>query len=360
MKWVIYDGFRQRGVERRMALHHVYGVDIGTSTVKIYDQSNDSIFKEKNMIAIENKDSVFAIGSDAYNLLGKTPSNIEVITPMVNGTISDISLMEVVLHTYLKRCQGRLGYRPTLIFSVPADMTEIEKRAYYTIAHRGNLRHGKLFAVEKPIADALSFGIPLSRTNGSMIINIGAQSTQISVIADSRVVISKSLPLGGRSINDAIVANVRRKNNLHVSPKMAKRLKLSLTDLNGEKMEGRKIVGIDTEKGIPRDGIITAYTVTDAVRGQIEQLTMEIRRFLERIPPQIRTCINQEGLYLCGGSTRIVGLGEYLNNHLECPVRLSGYYDLSTICGIKELAAHPELMNHWTFALNNKKEQRQS
>ncbi|HAJ73230.1 MAG TPA: rod shape-determining protein [Lachnospiraceae bacterium] len=338
-----------------MALHHIYGIDIGTSTVKIYDQNNDSIIKEKNMIAIENNESVFAIGSEAYNLLGRTPQNIEVITPMSNGRISDISLMEAVLHTYLKRCPGGTGYRPTLIMSVPSDMTEIERRAYYTIAHRGSLRHGKLFAVEKPIADALSFGIPLSRTNGSMIINIGSQSTEISIIADSRVVISRNLPLGGRSINDAIVANVRRKNNLHISSKMAKRLKISLTDMNGRKMEGRKVVGIDTEKGIPRDGIITAYTVTDAVRAQIEDLTEEIKKFLERTPPQIRTCINQEGVYLCGGSTRIAGLGEFLNNHLECPVRLSGYYDLSTICGIKELVTHQDLMNRWTFPLNKRK-----
>jgi rod shape-determining protein MreB len=173
-----------------MLLHHGYGIDIGTSTVKIYDQKSDRIQKERNMIAILNNESVYAIGNEAYHLLGKTPENMEVITPVANGRISDVSLMEAVLHTLLERCDSRIGQAPALYFSVLPDMTEIEKRAYHTIAHRGNLSRSRIYMVERPIADALSFGIPVDRTNGTMIVNIGAQSTEISVITDARVVIS--------------------------------------------------------------------------------------------------------------------------------------------------------------------------
>ncbi|MGI6117914.1 MAG: rod shape-determining protein [Bilifractor sp.] len=326
-----------------MLLHHGYGIDIGTSTVKIYDQKADRIQKERDMIAVINNESVYAVGNEAYHLLGKTPENIEVITPMANGRISDVSLMEAVLHTLLDRCESRIGQSPALYFSVLPDMTEIERRAYHTIAHRGSLYRSRIYMIERPIADALSFKIPIDETNGTMIVNIGAQSTEISVIADSRVVISRMLPVGGHSINEAIVAAVRRRNHFLISPKTAKRLKLSLTDLSGGKMEARKVYGIDTKSGLPRQGIVTTYTVTSAVLSQVEMITAEISEFLKRIPPQIRTSVNRDGIYFCGGSTRITGLPKFLNDHLECAVMISGHYDLSTIHGIREVILNPEL-----------------
>ena len=144
-----------------MALHHSFGIDIGTSTVKIYDHSGGQIQKERNMIAIRDAESVFAIGNDAYDLFGKTPDNIEVYTPMANGRISDVSMMEAILHTLLERGQSRIGYGPSLYFSVPTDMTEIEKRAYHTIASRGMLRRSRIYMVERAIADAVAFDIPI-------------------------------------------------------------------------------------------------------------------------------------------------------------------------------------------------------
>ncbi|MCI1306324.1 MAG: rod shape-determining protein [Lachnospiraceae bacterium] len=325
-----------------MLLHHGYGIDIGTSTVKIYDQKSDRIQKERNMIAILNNESVYAVGNEAYHLYGKTPENMDVITPMANGRISDVALMEAVLHTLLERCDTRIGQSPALYFSVLPDMTEIERRAYHTIAHRGNLSRSRIYMVERPIADALSFGIPVNQTNGTMIVNIGAQSTEISVIADAHVVISHLLPVGGHSINDAIVAAVRRRNHFLISDKSAKRLKLSLTDLSGGKMEARKVFGIDTKSGLPRQGIVTTYTVTSAVLTQVQRITDEIGKFLKRIPPQIRDNVNREGIYICGGSTRITGLPKFLNDNLDCAVIISGHYDLCTIMGIKEVILRPE------------------
>ncbi|MBR2189386.1 MAG: rod shape-determining protein, partial [Eubacterium sp.] len=329
-----------------MPLHQIFGIDIGTSTVKIYDHKSEQIQKERNMIAIRNDEAVFAIGNDAYQILGRTPDNIAVYAPMANGRISDVSMMEAVLHTLLERSHSHIGYGPTLYFSVPTDMTEIEKRAYHTIASRGRLRRSKIFMVEKPIADALAFGIPITQQKGIMLINIGAQSTGISVIAEARVLISTMIPIGGHSLNDAIVASVRRKNHFMISEKTAKRLKLSLTDLAGGKIEARKVSGIDTKTGLPRNGVVTTYTVSAAVRSEMEKITEEITRFLQRIPPQIRSMITDEGIYLCGGSTRITGLPKFLNDRLECAVRISGHYDLHTICGIKEMILKPELQSY--------------
>lgn len=144
------------------------------------------------MIAIRNREQVIAVGNYAYEMHERTPSNIEVITPMSNGRIANVLMVEAVLHTLLHRCTRHMGYRPELYFSVPCDMTEIERRSYYTIAHKGALKNCRMYLVDKPIADALALGIPINRTKGSMIVNIGAQSTEISVIANARVIFPES------------------------------------------------------------------------------------------------------------------------------------------------------------------------
>ena len=331
-----------------MLFDNVYGVDLGTSTVKIYDLKKDTIIKEKNMIAIRNGDSVFAVGNEAYEIYERTPENIRVVTPMTNGRISDVMLVEAVLHTLLGRLDSSMGYRPTLYFSVPMDMTELEKRAYYSIAHRGKLKKCRVFLVEKPIADALSLGIPIQRTRGSMIVNIGAQSTELSAIADGRVIISRSIALGGKDFNSAVAAAVRRKNSFLISAKTAKRLKCFLTDLSGERREGRIAMGIDTATGLPRDGNVSCYTVTAAVQGLLEQIAGEIRKFLERTPPQIRSSIMKEGIYFAGGSTQLNSLNEFFADRLGCRIQISGNFDLCTICGLKELITHP-VLHRWAF-----------
>ena len=278
-----------------MLFQQVYGIDLGTSTVKIYDWKKDTITKEENMIAVRDRDTVFAVGNEAYEMFEKTPENIQVVTPMSNGRISDVLLVEAILHTLLSREHTSMGHRPTIYFSVPMDMTEIEKRAYYSVARRGKLKKCRVYLVEKPIADALALGIPLHRTRGSMIVNMGAQSTEVSVLADGRVIMSRMIPSGGKKFDEAIAAAVRRKNSFQISTRTAKRLKIALTDLGSSRREGRKAMGIDTVTGLPRDGIVTSHTVTETVREQVSRIADETRKILDRTPPQIHSAIQDEG-----------------------------------------------------------------
>ena len=318
-----------------MQIRNVYGIDLGTSTVKIYDLKKDTITKEKNMIAIRNREQVIAVGNYAYEMHERTPSNIEVITPMSNGRIANVLMVEAVLHTLLHRCTRHMGYRPELYFSVPCDMTEIERRSYYTIAHKGALKNCRMYLVDKPIADALALGIPINRTKGSMIVNIGAQSTEISVIANARVM-------------------NRRKNNFQIGSKTAKRVKIALADLGTDKKEARKVRGVDGASGLPMEGIITSSLVNEALLSGVNEIGQEIKHALERTPPQIHDHIQKEGIYITGGSTRIPNIDRYLSRQLGCPVQLSQYYDLCTICGLKELITH-DALHRWAYTVNKKK-----
>ncbi|MDO4491536.1 MAG: rod shape-determining protein [Lachnospiraceae bacterium] len=324
-----------------MLFKNMFGIDLGTDSVKIYNDSKKSISREKTRVAIRKQETVFAVGDEAEEMLERTPQDIQVYTPMCGGRISDIALVEVLLHNLLDK--AFLGYRPQLFFTVPMDTTEIEKRAYYTIAHRGRLKRCRVYLVEKPIADALALGIPISKTRGSMVINIGAQSTEVSVIADQRVIISKVIPIGGNQFDASIVAAVRRFHNFQISYKTANELKLNLADFTGKNTNKMRVMGIDATTGLPRDGIVTSYTITVTLQEQLHTIAEEIQNLLNRTPPQIYRAIKEEGIYLAGGSTRLAGLDRYLKDYLNCQIKQSTLYELCTINGLKELVTHEQL-----------------
>lgn len=337
-----------------MFTNHVYGIDLGSNMIKIYSQKSDEILKERNMIAIRNKEHILAVGDEAYEMYEKSPANVEVSSPMSNGMIANISHLEILLQALLERTSRSTGRHPVIYFAVPVDMTEIEKRAYYSVAQSGRFRKSKVLLVERPVADALALGIPIIKTRGSMIVNIGAATTEISVIADSRVIISKIIPLGGDHFNQDILNNIRRRNNFFVSLRTAGRLKASLADLKQERKLARKIVGVDCVSGLPRERIVTSATINESILSSVNKIAEEIRIFLERTPPQIHKVILAEGIYLTGGSTRIPHIAQVISRQVGCPILLSQYYDLCTVYGLKEIITH-DALHHWAFTPKKRK-----
>lgn len=337
-----------------MFTNHVYGIDLGSNMIKIYSQKSDEILKERNMIAIRNKEDILAVGDDAYEMYEKNPANITVSSPMSNGMIANIGHLEILLHNLLEKTSRNSGSHPVIYFAVPVDMTEIEKRAYYSVAQSGRFRKSKVLLVERPVADAFALGIPIIKTRGSMIVNIGAATTEISVIADSRVIISKIIPLGGDHFNQKILNNIRRRNNFFVSLRTAGRLKTSLADLKQERKLARKIVGVDCVSGLPRERIVTSTTINESILSSVKEIAEEIRTFLDRTPPQIHKVILAEGIYLTGGSTRIPYIAQVISRQIGCPILLSQYYDLCTVYGLKEIITH-DALHHWAFTPKKRK-----
>lgn len=339
-----------------MFTNHVYGIDLGSNMIKIYSQRSNEILKERNMIAIRNKENVLAVGDEAYEMFEKNPTNVEVTSPMSGGMIANISQLEIVLQMLLEKTGHSVGRHPVIYFAVPVDMTEIEKRAYYAVAQSGRFRKSKVLLVERPIVDALALGIPIIKTKGSMIVNIGAAATEVSVIADNRVIISKLIPLGGDHFTQDILTNIRRRNNFFVSQRTAGRLKASLADLKQEKKLARKIIGMDCVSGLPRERVVTSATINESILNSVKGIAAEIRTFLERTPPQIHKVILAEGIYLTGGSTMIPNIDRVLSEQIGCPILLSKYYDLCTVYGLKEIVTH-DALHHWAFTPKNRKRQ---
>lgn len=334
-------------------LRNTYGIDLGNSSMKVYSLLRNKSYIEKNMIASKGR-RIIAVGNDAYEMFEKAPVDISVNSPMAFGIIANLELQEISLYCLLRKIERIMAFRADMYFAVPLDMTAIEKRAYYKVVNGHWLRKNRVFMVEAPIADALALEIDLENNSGSMVVNIGAESTQFSIITGGRIIISKKLPIGGKQLNEAICSEVRKRCNLQIGTRTGKRLKLAMGRLNDQKKEARKVVGIDSISGLPRTEIITSYVVNDGLMNCLNEIASEMKTFLERIPPQISYHIAKEGIYLTGGSTRLPHIDKYLASYTGYTFNLSDMYEASSIRGLEKIIKDKELRK-WAQPIKERK-----
>ena len=325
-----------------MLTQTVYGVDFGSDAAKIYTLRKDRITAEKNMIAVRNGEQVIAVGNQAYEMFEKNPPDIDVSTPATDGMIADADRGGFVLDKLLMRAEARRGIDPILYFSAPLNMSRIEKKAFREIGLIAGFRSRRIFLFDQPLCDAVSVGLPFQKTKGSMIVNIGAQHTVISVIAGGQIVISERVMTGGKRIDEAICDVVRRKTNVLIGTRTAGRVKLAIADCY-ETEDARKMVGMDTLSGVPGEVVVTSGMVREAVLSEVGRAAAEARRILTRIPPQIAGYIRAEGVYLTGGTARIAHIADYFHDVLGASVNLTSAFEYETINGLRELISHKAL-----------------
>lgn len=336
-----------------MLFRNTYGIDLGNSTMKVYSALRNKTFLEKNMIASKGH-TIIAVGNEAYEMYEKAPSNISVSSPMAFGVIANPELQEIALYSMLRRIDRMISFGSDIYFSVPLDMTAVEKRSYYYVANGHWLRKNRVFMVEAPIADAIAMGVNPEKKEGSMVVNIGAQNTRFSIITDGRIIISKKIPIGGRQMNEAICSEVRKRYSLQLGTRTGKRLKLVMGRLNDQRKDARKVVGIDCISGLPREEVISSYVVNAGIMDCVNEIAGEMKTFLERIPPQISYQIAKEGIYLTGGSTRLPYIDNYLASYTGYTFNLSELYETSAVCGLEKIIRDRELRK-WAQSIKQRK-----
>ena len=329
---------------------NAFGIDPGTCDIRIYSQKRDTFLAEKNMAAIRGKNQLLAVGNEAFSMYEKTPPSVEVRSPIESGSIADIDMAEVVIHKLLMKADPHIGVAPSLYFAKPYRCSDLERRAYRMIAQAGSLRNPRVYLVDRPICDALSFGIPLNRTAGVIVVGVGAQNTEMSVIADGQVLISRSVPYGGWHMDEEICNLIRRRHNLLVGRRTARRLKAVLGSFVPVRTEARKVTGMNTLSGLPREAVVSSNLVYDAVRGNAKAIADSLVDFIERIPPQVRSEAMKEGIYLTGGTAHLQGAEAFFSEASGAPVNLSSRFGMSTIYGLKEIV-RDKTLGKWAEAV---------
>ena len=336
-----------------MLFEKTYGIDLGSSSVKVYSFFRNKTYIEKNMIASKGH-TIIAMGNEAYDMFEKSPTDITVTSPMTFGMIANLELQEIVLYSMIRNIDHILGFGATMYFTVPLDMTAVEKRAYFHVANGHWLKKNRVFMVEAPIADAIAMGVNLKDPEGNMIVNIGAQSTEVSIITGGKIIISRKIPLGGRQMNESVCSEIRKRYNLQIGTRTAKRLKMVMGRLSDPKKEVRKVVGIDCISGLPREEIISSYVVNDGIMNCLNEIAAEMKTFLERIPPQISYHIAKQGIYITGGSTRLPYIDKYLASYTGFTFNLSDFYETSAVTGLEKIIRNKEL-REWAVPVTQRK-----
>ena len=336
-----------------MLLRKTYGIDLGSSSIKVYSFFRNKSYIEKNMIASKGR-KIIAVGNEAYDMFEKAPVDIVVNSPMAFGMIANLELQEIALYSMMKKIDKFLGVGSDLYFSIPLDMTAVEKRAYYYVANGHWLRKNRVFMVEAPVADAIAMGVDFQKNEGSMIVNIGAQSTQFSILTGGKIIIAKKIPIGGRQMNESICSEIRKRYNLQIGTRTAKRLKMVMGRLSDQKKGVRKVVGIDCISGLPREEVISSYVVNDGIMNCLNEIAAEMKTFLERIPPQISYHIAKQGIYITGGSTRLLYIDKYLASYTGFTFNLSELYETSAVTGLEKIIRDKDLRK-WAVPITQRK-----
>lgn len=238
--------------------NNTFGMDLGTNNIKIYNKAEDSFFLEKNMIAIENKNTLLAYGDSAFDMYEKAPANIRTSYPVCNGVIADIKNMETLVKYFIMD-QSKGMIKPCDFYvAVPTDVTEVEKRAFYDLIKDAGVKARKIMVVEKAVADGLGLGIDVKNSQGVLVVNVGYATTEISILSLGGIVLSKLIKVGGHKFDEAIRMGVRNEYNLIIGEKSAEKIKINLSELESSDQSalvyGRDIVtGLPIEKMIPTE-----------------------------------------------------------------------------------------------------------
>lgn len=323
---------------------NIYGLDIGTSNIKIYSKENNKILNEKNIIAIADKKNLYAFGDEAFEMHEKAPSNIEVSFPVKYGVIAHFDNMQHLLIEFIRKIsrQYKKIAPADYYIAVPTGITEVEKRAFLELIRDSKVRARKIMIINKPVADAVGAGVEVNDARGIMVVNIGADTTEISILSLGGIVLSKSIKFGGNKLDEAIITAVRKQYNLVIGAKTAEYIKFELGNAIKEKERFVNVYGRHIVTGLPTKCDISSDVVYDCLIDFIHQIIDSMKIILERTPPELAADIIDTGIYLTGGSSAIKNLAKLINSETELNVNVTEEPSECVLRGIKMIIETPK------------------
>lgn len=319
--------------------NNVYGVDLGTCNFKIFCKATGRILKEKNAIAIVDKNKIYAYGDAAYAMYEKAPESIKVNFPVTNGVIADFNFLQDFMYQYLEeKMKGKIK-GAEFIVAVPTDITDVEKRAFFNVFFKSKFRPKSVLLCEKPIADAVGLGIDVNEPTGVMIVNMGADTTEISVISLGGLVLSELMNFGGNRLDESIISYIRKEFNLVIGQKTAKALKEQIGSALPGRTETMIIVGRDVVSGLPIEMEISAKVVYEAMKNNLESICTSIKMILEKTPPELARDIINSGIYITGGGSMIYHLDKLFESITNIRVNTCDEPEESAVRGLVKIVS---------------------
>ncbi len=318
-------------------------VDFGTVNTCIYTRGTVAL-NEPSVVAFNvARGNIEAIGTDAHDMLGRTPANIRPVWPMRNGVVADLDAAEKMLAHFVRKARGRMYSRPRMIIGVPPASTQVERRAVRESAKR--MKVGDVRLVEEPMAAAIGAGLPVTEPTGNMIVDIGGGTTDIAVVSLAGLVYGRSLRVAGGDMDEAIIQYFKRKYNLLIGEPTAERIKCEIGSAAPlEQPVTTEVKGRHLSEGVPRTVHVTDAEIREALCEPIRAIVKSVREALESIPPELSGDIYERGIVLTGGGALLRKLDRYMHQQTGLPVVVADSPLTTVVVGAGMLLDNPDLL----------------
>ncbi len=302
---------------------HDLAIDLGTANTVVYRHGAGVIVLEPSVVAIDERTgAVEAIGSEAKQMIGRTPATIRAIRPLRHGVIADFDVTERMLRYFMRRGRsGRLS--PRVVICVPSGVTQVERRAVIEAAISAGASHAYL--IEEPMAGAIGAELPVAEPGGTMVVDIGGGTSEMAVISLGGIVVAQSLRIGGYELDEAIVRHVRDRYQLLIGQQRAEEVKIAIGSTRPDSSDDGEadVAGRDLTTGLLRRIAISSEEIREAIERPIAQIVEAVRGTLDQTPPELAADIADRGLMLVGGGALLRGMAERLRSETGLPVHVA-------------------------------------
>ncbi|HLD93754.1 MAG TPA: rod shape-determining protein [Anaerolineales bacterium] len=296
------------------------GIDLGTANTLVFVRGKGIVINEPSWVAVEKKSRrPIAVGREAKEMAGRAPKNVLVVRPLRDGVISEFEITEEMLAYFIGKAHEQSIVplpRPRVVIGVPTGITEVEKRAVNDAALLAGAR--AVYLIEEPTASALAVGLPINQIGGTVIVDIGGGTSEVSVFSMGGIVTSKSIRVAGDEMDQAILQYIRNKYNILIGERMAEQVKIKIGSafpLKEEKtmsVRGRNLVS-----GLPETLDLSSIEIRDALSGTVDAIVQSVRETIDDVPAEMVGDVMDNGICMCGGGSLLRGLDQRLSEELR-------------------------------------------
>lgn len=297
------------------------GIDLGTANILVYLAGSGVVLNEPTVVAVRADDNkVVAVGTEAKEMLGRTPGNIVATRPLKDGVIADYVITQSMLSYFIDKVCGRSRFvKPEVMVCIPSGVTQVEKRAVLDATAAAGA--GSVYLIEEPLAAAIGAKIPIAQATGHMILDSGGGTTDIAVISLGGVVVHKSIRVAGNKTEEAIANYIRKRFNLLVGERTVEEIKIRIANaiVDVKAPKSMEVKGRDSVTGLPRAIEIGEVEVNEAIQPVLKAMVSAIKEVFETTPPELASDIIEKGIVLSGGTSLLTNLDNYIARETGVP-----------------------------------------
>ncbi|WP_067141967.1 rod shape-determining protein [Oceanivirga salmonicida] len=297
-------------------------IDLGTANILIYDKQRKKIvLNEPSVVALDKKTKkVIAVGTEARQMLGKTPDSILAIKPLKEGVIADLDVTQQMLNHFIKKIYGYGLFKPEVMICVPLEVSSVERKALFDAVYGAK----KIYIIEEGRAAIIGSGIDITKPSGNMVVDIGGGSTDVAILSLNEVISSKSLKIAGNTFDDDIIKYIKNKYNLLIGERAAERIKKTLgTAIVVKDPKIMEVKGLNLTIGSPASVEINENEVYEAIKNSLFKIVSATKEVLEKCPPELAADILDNGIVMTGGGSLIQNFTTLLEEQVKVKVFLS-------------------------------------